>query len=372
MVIIITTGSFSFSNKLFQLLPNLLIPFISLLVLILLVLLQAPLLSDLNLHIVAMLLGDHPAVLVRFLPAFLMWNILANLVRFLPTLLVRSFLALRSGLVVAFLDIVALLDRDASALLVRNIMAIFIVIIVSVFQVLLDQLQGNYTSNSLLSLVRRSISQLNLLVKVLRNGYVLCKLKQFASRHGLDFLNGSFLLGDILHGFTLPLALSFLTLLPFLPIILANPLVSCGALLLVLRGTFWVAAANLFLLLPAFFCVLGGTFLLGLLSTLLGVLGLALFSVLSFALLAVLGLALRCVLLLAFSGVLCCILVFVLLLTFLIVSCSAVRLRVLLPADLALLVILLVLLEQLLEECLGLVQLNDDQEQCQKCPKLHL
>merc|ERR1712202_36771 len=108
-----------------------------------------------------------------------MWNILANLVRFLPTLLVGSFLALRSGLVVA------LLDRDASALLVRNIMAIFIVIIVSVFQVLLDQLQGNYTSNTLLSLVRRSITQLNLLVKVLGNGYVLCKLKQFASRHGL-------------------------------------------------------------------------------------------------------------------------------------------------------------------------------------------
>merc|ERR1712202_48022 len=233
-----------------------------------------------------------PAFLVRFLPAFLMWNILANLKRFLPTLLVGSFLALRSGLVVAFLDIVALLDRDAGALLVRNILAIFIVVIVSVFQVLLDQLQGNYSSNSLLSLVRRSISQLNLLVKVLGNGYVLCNLKQFASRHGLDFLDGSFLLGGILHGFTLELALSFLTLLPFLPIILANPLVSCGALLLVLRGTFWVA-------------ILGGAFLLGLLSTLLGVLGLALLSVFSFALLAVLGLALRGVLLLAFSGVLC-------------------------------------------------------------------
>merc|ERR1719186_1074908 len=161
----------------------------------------------------------------------------------------------------------ALLDRDASAVLVRNIVAIFVVIIVSVFQVLFDQLQGNYTSNSLLSLVRRCISQLNLLVKILGNGYVLCKLKQFAGRHGLDFLDGSFLLGGILHGFTLELALSFLTLLPFLPI-LANPLVSCRALLLVLRGTFWVAAANLFLFFPAFFCVLGGAFLLCLLSTL--------------------------------------------------------------------------------------------------------
>merc|ERR1719186_598849 len=197
-----------------------------------------------------LLVGSFLALRSGLVVAFLMWNILANLVRFLPTLLVGSFLALRSGLVVAFLDIMALLDRDASA-----------------------------------TLVRRSISQLNLLVKVLGNGYVLCKLKQFASRHGLDFLDGSFLLGGILHGFTLKLALSFLTLLPFLPIILANPLVSCGALLLVLRGTFWVAAANLFLLLPAFF--------------------------------------------------------FVLLLTFLIVSCCAVRLRVLLPADLALLVILL-------------------------------
>merc|ERR1719186_1180612 len=253
----------------------------------------------------AFLVRHLPAVLVRFLPAFLMWNILANLVRFLPTLLVGSFLALRSGLVVAFLDIMALFDRDASAVLVRNIVAIFLVTIVSVFQLLFDQLQGNYTSNSLLSLVRRCISQLNLLVKVLGYGYVLCKLKQFASRHGLDFLDGSFLLRGILHGFTLELALSFLTLLPFLTIILANPLVSCGALLLVLRGTFWVAAANLFLLLPTFFSVLGGAFLLSLLSTLLGVLGLALLSVFSFALLAVLGLALRGVLLLAFSGVLC-------------------------------------------------------------------
>merc|ERR1719186_2152076 len=250
-----------------------------------------------------LLIRNFPAVLVRFLPAFLMWNILANLVRFLPTLLVGSFLALCSGLVVAFLDIMALLDRDASAVLVRNIVAIFLVTIVSVFQVLFDQLQGNYTSNSLLSLMRRCISQLNLLVKVLGNGYVLCKLKQFACRHGLDFLDGSFLLGGILHGFTLELALSFLTL--FLSTILANPLVSCRALLLVLRGTFWVAAANLFLFFPAFFCVLGGAFLLCLLSTLLGVLGLAMLGVLSFALLAVLGLALRGVLLLAFSGVLC-------------------------------------------------------------------
>ena len=70
MVIIITTGCFSFSNKLFQLLPNLLIPFISLLVLVLLVLLQAPLLSDLNLHIVAMLLGDLPTPVVGYLK----WN----------------------------------------------------------------------------------------------------------------------------------------------------------------------------------------------------------------------------------------------------------------------------------------------------------
>merc|ERR1719186_930391 len=270
--------------------------------------LHAFLLGDLPTPVVgylhAFLVRHLPAFLMRFFPAFLMWNILANLVRFLPTLLVGSFLALRNGLVVALLDIMALLDRDASAVLVRNIVAIFLVIIVSVFQVLFDQLQGNYTSNSLLSVVRRCISQLNLLVNVLGNGYVLCKLKQFAGRHGLDFLDGSFLLGGILHGFTLELALSFLTL-PFLPTILANPLVSCRALLLVLRGTFWVAAANLFLFFPAFFCVLGGAFLLCLLSTLLGVLGLAMLGVLSFTLLAVLGLALRGVLLLAFSGVLC-------------------------------------------------------------------
>merc|ERR1719482_733887 len=129
MTIIVTAGSFSFTNKLFQLLPNLLVPFISLLVLaLLLVLFQTPLLGDLDLHIVAMLLGDLPtsvvgylhALLMRHLPAFLMrffptlliGNFPAVLMRFFPTFLVGSLLALSGGLVMAFLDIMALLYRN--------------------------------------------------------------------------------------------------------------------------------------------------------------------------------------------------------------------------------------------------------------------
>merc|ERR1719482_892691 len=110
MTIIVTAGSFSFTNKLFQLLPNLLVPFISLLVLALLVVLfQTPLLGDLDLHVVAMLLGDLPTSVVGYLYALLMRHLPAFLMRFFPTFLVGSLLALCGGLVMAFLDIMALL-----------------------------------------------------------------------------------------------------------------------------------------------------------------------------------------------------------------------------------------------------------------------
>merc|ERR1719470_726300 len=137
-----------------------------------------------------------------------------------------------------------------------------------------------------------------------------------------------------------------------------------------------VALADVLVLLPALLGELGRALggVLGL--ALLNVLSLALLSILGLALLLVLGLTLLVNLLLALGGVLGLALVLVLGLTMIIISHSAVGLSVLFPFNLTLVFLLvfvfLVLgVEQLLEEPLGLVQLHKDEEDDEAGPRLH-
>merc|ERR1719341_1404914 len=99
------------TNKLPDFLPELL-PRV-----IIFLLLRAPPLCHLHLHVVAVLLGVLGAVLLGFLPALLMRLLPADLLGFLPTGFVRFLPALLMRLLVAFLF------RHFPAFLVRNLLA---------------------------------------------------------------------------------------------------------------------------------------------------------------------------------------------------------------------------------------------------------
>merc|ERR1719470_259293 len=330
---------------------------------------------------------------------------------FLPALLVRNLLALSFGFLPAFLNIVTFLHRNLLAVFsMRNIFALrttILLFLVALLQMLVDQLESkfsNFLSNFLPSF------NFTIFVLSLSNSSILCNFQQFGCGQFLQFLSVSlFILRNlflVINGLSFPLLMTFLVLLGFF--LVAMLLEERCAVVYVGGEALRVALADVLVLLPALLGELGralggvlGLALLHVLSLALlsilglallivlglallgvfrlalsGVLGLALLDILSLALIIVLGLTLHLHLLLALGGVLGLALVLVLCLTMIIISRGAVRLGVLFPFNFALVFLLvfvfLVLgVEQLLEEPLGLVQLHKDEEDDEAGPRLH-
>jgi len=351
----------------------------------------------------ASLMGFLPALLMRLLPAFLVRFLPALLMGFLPALLVRNLLALSFGFLPAFLNIVTFLHWNLLAMFtMRNIFAlrtIILLFLVVLFQMFLDQLKSKFTNFFNPSLL------LTILVFGLCNRSILCKFQQVGCRQFLQFLNlNLFSLRKVINSLSFPLLMIFLLGFFLMAMLLEErcAVIDVGC---VAHG---VALAHVHVLLPALLGVLSlalsrmlglallgvlrfalfsvlslalflvlGLALLGVLRfALRGVLGLALFLVLRLAILLVFSLALLLDLLLALCGVLSRALVLYLRLTMLIVSRSAVRLGVFFPLDLALVLLLVFLFlvlggKQLLEEPLGLVQLDKDEEDDEAGQRLH-
>merc|ERR1719318_455278 len=235
-------------------------------------------------------MGLLPALLVRFLPAFLMG--------FLPALLVRNLLALSLGFLPAFLNIVTFLHRNLLAVFsMRNIFTLrttILLFLVALLQMLVDQLESkfsNFLSNFLPSL------NFTIFVLSLCDSSILCNFQQFGCGQFLQFLSVSlFILRNlflVINGLSFPLLMTFLVLLGFF---LAAMLLEERCAVVYVGGVaLGVALADVLVLLPA---------LLGELSRALGgVLGLALLNVLSLTLGGVLSLALLVVLGLTLLGV---------------------------------------------------------------------